>query len=68
METRKENLREIVVEATASSIENWRKQVIAGQPETGRMFAFVSDEGNYIPGGEGTAPTPLTYFVSGMAL
>ncbi|HAD06973.1 MAG TPA: hypothetical protein DCE76_07410 [Anaerolineaceae bacterium] len=68
METRKDHLREIVVEATASSIENWRKQVIAGQPETGRMFAFVSDEGNYIPGGEGTAPTPLTYFVSGMAL
>lgn len=68
METRKDHLREIVVEATASSIENWRNQVIAGQPETGRMFAFVSDEGNYIPGGEGTAPTPLTYFVSGMAL
>ncbi len=68
METRKDHLREIVVEATASSIESWRKQVIAGQPETGRMFAIVSDEGNYIPGGEGTAPTPLTYFVSGMAL
>lgn len=68
MENRKDHPREIIVEATASSIEKWRKQVIAGQPKTGRMFAFISDEGNYIPGGEGTAPTPLTYFVSGMAL
>ena len=61
-------LREITVSAQASSLEKWRKQVIAGQPETGRTYAFISDEGNYMPGGEGTAPTPLTYFVSGMAL
>jgi hypothetical protein len=61
-------LREIKVSAEASSLEKWRKQVVAGQPETGRAYAFVSDEGNYMPGGEGTAPTPLTYFVSGMAL
>lgn len=60
--------REIKVTAHASSIEKFRKQVIAGQPETGQSFAFISDEGNYLPGGEGTAPTPLTYFVSGMAL
>jgi hypothetical protein len=60
--------RDIEVTAEASSIEKWRKLVIAGQPETGSSFALVSDEGNYIPGGEGTAPTPLTYFVSGMAL
>jgi hypothetical protein len=58
----------ITVSADASSIEKWRKQVIAGQPETGRDYALISDEGNYMPGGEGTAPTPLTYFVSGMAL
>ncbi len=62
------NLREIKVSADASSLEKWRNQVIAGQPETGRAYAFISDEGNYMPGGEGTAPTPLTYFVSGMAL
>ncbi|MEW6178990.1 MAG: hypothetical protein AB1522_03575 [Chloroflexota bacterium] len=68
MDTQPTSHRHILVEATATSIEKWRKQVIAGQPETGRMFAFISDEGNYIPGGEGTAPTPLTYFVSGMAL
>jgi hypothetical protein len=60
--------RDIRVEAEARSIEKWRKQVLAGQPETGRMFALTSDEGSYMPGGEGTAPTPLTYFVSGMAL
>jgi len=60
--------RGIVVSAEASSVEKWRKQVIAGQPETGKYFAFLSDEGSYMPGGEGTAPTPLTYFVSGMAL
>jgi hypothetical protein len=59
--------RDIVVLAEASSIEKWRKQVVAGQPGSG-MHAFISDEGNYIPGGEGTAPTPLTYFTSGMAL
>jgi hypothetical protein len=61
-------LREIKVSAEASSLEKWRKQVVAGQPETGRAYAFLSDEGSYMPGGEGTAPSPLTYFVSGMAL
>ncbi len=61
-------LREIKVSAAASSLDKWRKQVIAGQPETGRAYAFISDEGSYMPGGEGTAPSPLTYFISGMAL
>jgi hypothetical protein len=60
--------RDIQVVAEVRSIEKWRKQVIAGQPETGRTYAFISDEGSYMPGGEGTAPTPLTYFTSGMAL
>ncbi len=67
-ENKKEGFRDIQVVAKASSIEKWRKQVVAGQPETGSAFAFISDEGSYMPGGEGTAPTPLTYFVSGMAL
>ena len=62
-----QHVRRIEVFAEASSIENWRKQVIAGQPDAG-LFAFVSDEGEYMPGGEGTAPTPLTYFVAGVAL
>jgi hypothetical protein len=60
--------RDITVVAEASSIEKWRKQVIAGQPETGQVFALISDEGAYMPGGEGTAPTPLTYFTAGIAL
>lgn len=60
--------RDFEVVAEASSIEKWRKQVLAGQPETGQIFAFVSDEGSYMPGGEGTAPTPLTYFTAGVAL
>jgi hypothetical protein len=62
-----QNFRGIEVFAEASTIEGWRKQVLAGQPETGR-FALISDEGSYMPGGEGTAPTPLTYFVAGIAL
>ncbi len=61
------DIRHIEVFAEASSIENWRKQVIAGQPDAGK-FAFISDEGEYMPGGEGTAPTPLSYFVAGVAL
>jgi len=63
-----QNTRWIDVEAESTSLENWRKQVVAGQPAAGRMFAFISDEGSYMPGGEGTAPTPLTYFVAGVAL
>jgi hypothetical protein len=59
--------REIRVVAEATSIEKWRKQVIAGQPGFGE-FAFIADEGAYMPGGEGTAPTPLTYFTAGIAL
>lgn len=60
-------VRHITVLAEATSIEKARKQVIAGQPDAG-MFAFISDEGDYLPQGEGTAPTPLTYFVAGVAL
>lgn len=59
--------RRIEVFAEASPIEGWRKQVVAGQPDAGR-FAFISDEGDYLPGGESSAPTPLTYFVAGVAL
>jgi len=65
--TKNKHLRQIEVFAEATTIEKWRKQVIAGQRGAER-FAFVSDEGSYMPGGEGTAPTPLTYFVAGVAL
>jgi uncharacterized OsmC-like protein len=61
------SVRNIVVNADASSIEHWRKQVVAGQLGA-ETFAFVADEGSYIPGGEGTAPSPLTYFTAGVAL
>lgn len=63
-----EGSHDIEVIAEARSLEKCRKEVLAGQPETGRVFALISDEGSYLPEGEGTAPTPLTYFVSGMAL
>lgn len=62
-----EKVRRIEVFAEAHSIEKLRKQVIAGQPDAGK-FAFISDEGEYAPKGESTAPTPLSYFVAGMAL
>jgi uncharacterized OsmC-like protein len=59
--------RPIEVSAAATTIRGWRKEAIAGQADTAG-FAIISDEGAYLPGGEGTAPTPLTYFVAGAAL
>jgi hypothetical protein len=67
MTDQKKPHRDIRVVAEATSIEKWRKQVVAGQPGYGE-FAFIADEGAYMPGGEGTAPTPLTYFTAGIAL
>lgn len=61
------HLREIEVTAEATTIAGWRKQVRAGQRGE-PQFTFTADEGSYMPGGEGSAPTPLTYFVSGVAL
>lgn len=66
-EVAEHGIRRFQVFAEATSVEKRRKQVIAGQPDAGR-FAFLSDEGEYMPGGESTAPTPLTYFVAGVAL
>lgn len=67
MNDKQKQFRDIEIVAEATSIEKWRKQVIAGQADTAK-FALIADEGSYLPGGEGTAPTPLTYFTSGMAL
>lgn len=61
------HLRQIEVVAEATTVQGWRKQVVAGQRGEER-FTFFSDEGSYMPGGQSTAPTPLTYFVSGVAL
>ncbi|MEM9036548.1 MAG: hypothetical protein AAGD18_18270 [Actinomycetota bacterium] len=59
--------RRIEVRAEVTWAEGHRKVAVAGQPGVG-PFAFVSDEGPYMPGGEGTAPTPLSYFVAGVGL
>ncbi|HEX9837768.1 MAG TPA: hypothetical protein VGA72_00400 [Anaerolineales bacterium] len=61
------HVRQIEVFAEAITIKQWKKQVVAGQRGQ-KQFTFLSDEGSYMPGGEGTAPTPLTYFVAGVAL
>ena len=61
------HIRQIEVLAEATTVKGWQKQVFAGQSGEKR-FTFLSDEGSYMPGGEGTAPTPLTYFVAGVAL
>ncbi|HXQ37463.1 MAG TPA: hypothetical protein VN843_25860 [Anaerolineales bacterium] len=61
------HFRQIEVIAEASTIQKWKKQVVAGQRGQ-KQFTFLSDEGSYMPGGESSAPTPLTYFVSGVAL
>ena len=59
--------RRIEIIAEATTLDGWKKQVVAGQKGE-KQFTFLSDEGSYMPGGEGTAPTLLTYFVSGVAL
>jgi hypothetical protein len=61
------HIRDIEVIAEASTIQGWTKQVVAGQRGQ-KQFTFLSDEGSYMSGGESSAPTPLTYFVSGVAL
>jgi len=47
--------REIVVEATAETLERMRKQ------GTVRGFTVMCDEGAHV-GGDNTAPSPLAYF------
>lgn len=64
---RVKHVRQIEVFAEATTIKKWKKKVVAGQRGQ-KPFTFLSDEGSYMPGGEGTAPTPLTYFVAGVAL
>jgi histidinol dehydrogenase len=61
------HVRQIEVIAEATTIQKWKKQLVAGQRGQ-KQFTFLSDEGSYMPGGESSAPTPLTYFVSGVAL
>ena len=65
--TNTKHMRKIEVVAEATTVDGWKKRVVAGQRGE-KQFDFLSDEGSYMPGSEGTAPTPLTYFVSGVAL
>jgi hypothetical protein len=65
--TAAKHTRKIEVVAEATTLDGWKKRVVAGQKGE-KQFTFLSDEGSYMPGGEGTAPAPLTYFVSGVAL
>ena len=67
MTVERQHKRTIEVNAEATTIQGWKKQVVAGQKGE-KQFTFTADEGSYMPGGEGSAPTPLTYFVSGVAL
>lgn len=60
---------EVVFEAEARVLEGMRKLAVTrvSRP-TGpaEAYALVCDEGPHL-GGEGSAPTPLTYFVAGVA-
>ncbi|GBD08926.1 hypothetical protein HRbin22_01172 [Candidatus Thermoflexus japonica] len=59
----------IVCEVEARVLEGMRKlaiaRVIRGD-QASEVFTLVSDEGAPL-GGEGSAPTPLMYFVAGVA-
>jgi hypothetical protein len=67
MSSANKHTRTIEVIAVATTIQGWKKQVVAGQKGE-KDFTFMADEGSYMPGAESSAPTPLTYFVSGVAL
>jgi hypothetical protein len=62
--------RAIEHEAEVHLVVDWRREVIATlkRPVPGNPFAFMSDEGGEFPGGGGTAPPPLSYFLAGIAL
>lgn len=60
---------EVTFEAQARALDGMRKlAVIRVQRPTGpgEAYTLVCDEGPDL-GGEGSAPTPLTYFVAGVA-
>jgi hypothetical protein len=61
---------QIACEADAQAMEGMRKLAVVRltrRGETaGQVFSLVSDEGPHL-GGDGSAPTPLMYFVGGVA-
>ncbi len=70
METRAGGDYQIACEVEAQTLDGMRKLAVvrltrqAG--ESSEVFSLVSDEGPHL-GGEGSAPTPLMYFVAGVA-
>jgi hypothetical protein len=60
---------EVTFEAQAWALEGMRKVAVTRVTRPGgpaEAYTLVSDEGPHL-GGEGSAPTPLTYFVAGVA-
>ncbi len=60
---------EVTFEAEAHALEGMRKLAVVRVRRTGgaaEAYTLVCDEGAHL-GGEGSAPTPLTYFVAGVA-
>lgn len=61
---------QIACEADAQTMEGMRKLAVVRLTRRGEateeVFSLVSDEGPHL-GGDGSAPTPLMYFVAGVA-
>jgi uncharacterized OsmC-like protein len=60
---------EIACEVDAETLGGMRKLGLARllrDGQEGEAFSLVCDEGPHL-GGEGSAPTPLAYFVAGVA-
>jgi hypothetical protein len=70
METRVGVDYQIVCEVEAQTVDRMRKLAVARLGRRGEassdVFSLVSDEGSHL-GGDGSAPTPLMYFVAGVA-
>jgi len=70
METRAGGNSQITCEVEAQTLDGMRKLAIVRLARKGeasaKAFSLVCDEGAHL-GGEGSAPTPLMYFVAGVA-
>jgi len=70
MEAPVEDDYQIACEADAQTMEGMRKLAVVRLTRRGEttanVFSLVSDEGPHL-GGDGSAPTPLMYFVAGVA-
>ncbi len=70
MEARVGDDYQIACEADAQTLEGMRKLAVVRLTRRGetaeQVFSLVSDEGPHL-GGDSSAPTPLMYFVAGVA-